>query len=211
MATRESGARARGACTEAAPRRLLVMSTQLVRQIIMRISYLALALASVSAACEGSARARDSVAIMRDSSAAPSDTAYQAGLAKYRRDAARIDSLTSAARRDPILRTDSLYRVYRLAVRPNGLSVGDVQLLACLESALSLRYGRAASQRILKELRDTVFRDVGKRDGLEFFLGRAPDKGVLDSSRCAPEPNVRPYALSGTQLDDEPRPPQLRP
>jgi hypothetical protein len=162
-----------------------------------------------SAACEGSPRARDSVAIMRDSSAAPSDRAYQALLAGYRQDAARIDSLTNAARRDPILRTDSLYRVYRRALRPDGLSVADVQLLACIQLGLSLRYRRAASERVLKELRDTVFRDVGRKDGLEFFLSRAPDQGVLESSACGPRPDGPPPVVNGTQLDDEPQPPHL--
>jgi hypothetical protein len=146
---------------------------------------------------------------MRDSSAAAGDTAYQARLAKYRHDAATIDSMTNAARRDPVLRTDSLYRVYRLALQPNGLSVADVQLVACLELALSLRYGRAAADRVVKELRDTVFRDKGKKDGLEFFLSRAPQQGVLETSACGSRSAVSPDSINGTPLDVEPHPPHL--
>jgi hypothetical protein len=159
----------------------------------------------------GAQRARDSLAIVRDSTAAVNDTIYQARLAKYRRASAVIDSLTELARRDPILRTDSLYRIYRLALRPEGVSATDVQLAACLESALDVRFGQAAGDRVVKQLLDTVFRDVGKKDALEFFLSRAPSRGGLESSKCDPEPVTQPSSINGTSVNDEPRPPSLRP
>ena len=155
-------------------------------------------------------RAADSLEIVRDSAGAPGDSAFQSRLVKYRHDTAVIDSLTREVRRDPIIRSDSLYKVYRLALRPEGVSVAEVNLLWCLEGALAIRYGRAPRDRVVSGIRDTVYRDHGIKDALEFFLGRAPDQGALDSSRCTPEPVVAPNPLNGTSTDVEPTPPRRR-
>lgn len=160
------------------------------------------------ASCSFSESRGDSLEIRRDSAAAVADTVYQTRLSKYRRDEVVIDSLTNAARQDPIIRTDSLYHVYRLAVQPNGASAADVQLVACLELSLTLRYGAVPSKRIIQQLRDTVFRDIGRRDGLEYFVSRAPEQGALRTSACGPRPVVLPDPFNGTRLDVDPQPPR---
>jgi hypothetical protein len=158
-------------------------------------------------------KAADSAAIARDSSAAALDKNFQAQLVKYRHDKAVIDSLTRVARQDPILKTDSLYRVYRWALRPQGVSVADVNVLHCLETALLIRYGIAAWGRVLGELRDTVFRDRGVKDSVEavqLYWSRAPSQGRLDTENCAREENPHPDEIDGTPLDREPKPPRWR-
>jgi hypothetical protein len=156
--------------------------------------------------------AQDSIAIAHDSLTAAMDRGYQAELAKYRHDEAIVDSVARVARQDRILRSDSLYRVYRWALRPQGVSVTDVQVMSCLETALVLRYGIAASDRVVKELRDTVFRDQGITDAtnaVDLYWSRAPGRGLLDSGNCMREQSRHPDSVSGTPLDREPSPPHL--
>ena len=155
-------------------------------------------------------QAPDSSAIARDSVAAALDHDYQAQLAKYRRAEGVIDSVARVARQDPIIRTDSLYRVYRWALRPQGVSVADANVLSCLETALVIRYGIAASDRVVGELRDTVFRDQGTKDAVAFYWSRAPSQGRLDSGNCMREQNPHPDEIDGTPLDRQPSPPHLR-
>jgi len=146
----------------------------------------------------------ESTEIVRDSIAGVSDRRYQEELAEYRRGSAVIDSVTRVARLDPIIRTDSLNRVYRWALRPQGVSVADANLLSCLETAMVIRYGIAASDRVVKQLLDTVFRDKGIVNAKDYFWSRAPDRGRLDSESCAPEKNPHPDSISGVALDREP-------
>jgi hypothetical protein len=153
-------------------------------------------------------KTQDSIAITRDSAAAATDKSYQAELARFRHDEAIIDSIERVARLDPILKSDSLYRVFRWALRPQGVSVADVNVLSCLEIALDIRYGLAAAGRVMKELRDTVFRDKGISDGVEFYWSRAPNQGRLDTETCPREQNPHPDAIDGTLLDAEPTPPR---
>jgi hypothetical protein len=152
--------------------------------------------------------AADSIAIAKDSAAAATDRSYQSQLAKYRHAVAIIDSVERVARADPILRDDSLYRVYRWALRPQGVSVADVNVLHCLETAVMIRYGVAASDRVTKELRDTVFRDKGIKNAVEFYWSRAPSQGRLDTGNCSREQNPSPNEIDGTPLDREPTPPR---
>ena len=175
------------------------------------------AIASVLAACSPAparshAGAPDSSAIAQDSIAAAADRDYQTQLAKYRHDEAIIDSLTRVARQAPVLRGDSLYRVYRWALRPQGVSVADVNVMSCLHKALVLRYGIAASERVMKELQDTVFRDHGITEAsraTEFYWSKAPTNGVMDSESCTRETNTHPDSIDGAPLDHEPSPPRL--
>ena len=156
-------------------------------------------------------RAQDSVEIARDSAAAATDQGYQAQLARYRHDEAIVDSITRVARQDPILRNDSLYRVYRWALRPQGVTVADVNILSCLETALAIRYGIAASDRVVKQLRDTVFRDRGITNAVDYYWSRAPSRGRLDSENCMREQSPHPDEIDGTSLSREPSPPRLSP
>jgi hypothetical protein len=120
---------------------------------------------------------------------AVTDADYQAQLATYRRDVAVVDSIALVARQDPLLKTDSIYKVYRLALRPRGASLADVQRLSCLERELTVRYGMGASSRVLGELTDTVFRDQGINDekgAVNFFFDHAPASGVVDLGDCPP-------------------------
>jgi hypothetical protein len=153
--------------------------------------------------------AGDSVALVHDSVIAASDTTFQAQLAKYRRDERVIDSIMQVAQQDPILRSDSIYKAYRLALRPQGVSEEDVQRLNCLEMAIAIRYGLVVKDRVVGALRDTVFRDQGATRGVDLYWSRAPSRGRLDSARCPEEPISAPEALNGTRLDEEPPLPKL--
>lgn len=153
----------------------------------------------------------DPAAIARDSALAARDSAFQANLAKYRHDSRIVDSITRMARQDPILRSDSLYRVYRLALRPNGVSVAEVNLLSCLETALMMRYGVVPAKRVTQEVQDTVYRDRGIKDPLQYFLDRAPNSGVIDSRNCDRETVAHRNTIDGTRLDAEPSPPRYEP
>lgn len=153
--------------------------------------------------------AEDSAALVYDSVKGASDTAFQAKLAKYRHDERVIDSIMRIAQQDPLLRADSIYKAYRLALRPQGVSEKDVQRLNCLETALSIRYGLVATDRLLAALRDTVFRDQGTSRGLDFYWSRAPNSGRLNSALCPEEPISHPTAVDGTRLDEEPPVPKL--
>ena len=153
--------------------------------------------------------AEDSLALAHDSAAAASDTVFQATLAKYRRGQRVIDSIMRVARRDPILRTDSIYKAYRLALRPQGVSVDDVQRLNCLETAIAIRYGLVVENRVVKALRDTVIRDQGTTRGGEFYWSRAPSSGHVDSALCPKESIAAPSTMGGTRLDQETAMPSL--
>lgn len=153
--------------------------------------------------------AGDSATVREDSTKAAGDTAFQRRLARYRHDSRILDSLTRLANEDPLITRDSLYRVYRLAAKPQGVSVAEVNLLFCTESALVDRYGWVPAQRVIKVLRDTVFRDRGSSDGQAYFLSRASDRGLLDSGNCPPSSYHHPEAIDGTNLADEVSPPRL--
>jgi hypothetical protein len=168
--------------------------------------------AAASIACTSKAPvspAADSITLREDSIRAAGDTAFQARLTHYRHASRVIDSLTRLARNDPLLAGDSLYRIYRLATRPQGVSVAEVNAQFCTEASLADRYGWAAAQRAIKELRDTVFRDHGTTDGLAFFMRRAPDHGLIDSANCPPRSYVIPEEIDGIRLYEEPQPPRL--
>jgi len=74
---------------------------------------------------------------------------------------------------------------------------------------LELRYGRAAAERAIKELRDTVFRDQGSSDGLRFFLRRAPNYGTLDGRNCPRVRERQPKEIDGIRTDEEPHAPRI--
>lgn len=186
----------------------------------MRRSYrAALSALLVSVACFASpspdqVRAEQAVQIVRDSAAAAHDTAYQHLLAKYRHDSAVIDSLTRVARHDVLLRSDSIYKVYRLALRPQPLTEAEVNLLWCLQVTLGRRYGPTAADRVFDELGDTVFHDRGISDAnnaLSFFLSRAPQSGMLDGRNCARVSDAAPRVIDDTPIDIKPGPPLRRP
>lgn len=152
-------------------------------------------------------RSQDSSMIVQDSARAAHDPEYQATLAKYRHDSAIIDSMTRMARQDSLVRRDSLFKLYRLALRPEGLSVAEINALNCVEIALAVRYGSAAAHRIINELRDTVYRGRGIPNAIEYVLRRVPARGELDTEYCAHEAHRRPDSIDGTSLDVEPSPP----
>ena len=179
--------------------------------------YTAVALWALFGGCSGSApgantSAAESSAIACNSPAAASDTAYRRHLVKYCHEVAVVDSLTRAARQDPLLQKDSIYRVYRLALRPQPLSITDLNLLQCLEETITLRYGLVAGFRVLDELRDTVFRDQrinNPADAVNFFWNRGPGSGVLDSGNCTQPRPVHSSEVDGVKIDEKPMPPRL--
>lgn len=153
-------------------------------------------------------RSQDSIAIVQDSTAAANEPNYQAQLVKYRHDSSIIDSMTQVARQDSLLQRDSLFNLYRSALEPEGISEARLNALSCVESALGIRYGLAAADRVIKELRDTVYRDRNIADAEAYMVSRAPSHGRFDSANCASETHRRPESIDGTRLDDEPRPPR---
>jgi hypothetical protein len=158
--------------------------------------------------------AADSSAIACGAPRATADTTYRRELVKYCHDVAVIDSLTRAARRDPLLQQDSIYKIYRTALRREPLSDADLNRLQCLEETITLRYGLVAGFRVLDELRDTVFRDQGidnPKDAVNFFWNRGPSSGVLDSDNCTQPRPVHSSEVDGVRIDENPTPPHLNP
>ena len=106
------------------------------------------------------------------------DSVYQQQLADWLRDSVVIDSMAR------LVRTDSLYRLYRRALDPSGATIELVQQVWCEELRLSLKYGTIPSDEAIDRLLDTVYQDRGISNGFEYFAARAPSHGVVESSAC---------------------------
>jgi hypothetical protein len=173
----------------------------------VRRSTLAIALCvAVSAFAQNcrSAGAGGSSSSSSASARAGADSLYRVRLAKWLRDSIVLDSMTR------LVQTDSLYRLYRHAVEPTGVSAALVQAVFCEEHRLEIRYGWVPSDRAVHAMLDTVFQDRGVRDGFAYFAGRAPAEGHVEGGRsvCGPYPPAAPLTIGETRLDTKlpPRP-----
>ena len=132
------------------------------------------------------------------------DTAYGRELAKWLRDSTVLDSMMR------LVRTDSLYRLYRRALEPPGVTLALVQEVWCEELQLS-KYGVIPSRRAVKRMLDTVYRDRGIRDGFAYFAARAPSSGLVEGSKCRSHGGVFLDTVGqtplGVELPPRPRPP----
>lgn len=129
------------------------------------------------------------------------DSAYALQLKEYLRDSTVLDSLTR------LVRTDSLYRLYRQALEPNKVDVKLVAAIWCEEARLTIRYRPILSDRAINRLRDTVYRDFGIEDAFRYVASRAPSEGQFNSSICGEFPDKGPTIVNGTSLEVEPRRP----
>jgi len=137
----------------------------------------------------------NSAAQQKPSALQTRDTAYERRLAEWLRDSTVLDSLAQ------LVRTDSLYRLYRRAIEPSGASMALVQEVWCEELRLSLKFGTIPADRAVDRLLDTVYRDRGVRDGFAYFAARAPAHGLIESSNCGRLSKEAPSALGRTRLD----------
>jgi hypothetical protein len=130
------------------------------------------------------------------------DTAFARRLAEWQRDSSVLDSMTRS------VRTDSLYRLYRHAVEPSGVSLAVFQEAWCEELQLSKRYGVVPARRAAQRMRDTVYQDRGIRDGFAYFASRSPSTGMVEGSKCRSHGGVFLDTIGRTPLDVElpPRP-----
>jgi hypothetical protein len=136
------------------------------------------------------------------------DSTYRAQLVAWRRDSAVLDSLTR------IVNTDALYRLYRHALLPTGVTLPLMNAIACEELRLGVQYGAVASDRAINRMLDTVYRDIGVNDGLEYLARHAPREGQIETGydRCKPMPPAVPRTIGSTRTDVElPRPRSPRP
>ena len=140
-------------------------------------------------------RAIESKAIQRDSS-------YRASLAKWARDSTVLDSLTR------LVRTDSLYTLYRAALGPDRANPKLIEAIACEWIRLSRLYGDVPSRRGVMRLLDTVYLDRGIRGSKNadrYFSSLAPRTAFsIDSQSCGTLPPLFPRVLDGTPTDVEP-------
>jgi hypothetical protein len=134
------------------------------------------------------------------------DSVYRAHLAKWQRDSAVLDSLTR------LVRTDSLYALYRAALGPARASPKLIEAIACEWVRLSRLYGQIPSRRAEMRVLDTVYSDRGIRGSKNadrFFSGLAPDTAFsTDSQSCGKLPPLFPRVVDGTPTDVEPRKPR---
>jgi len=130
------------------------------------------------------------------------DTAFAQRLGEWQRDSAVLDSMTR------LVRTDSLFQLYRRATEPSGVTLAVFQEAWCEELQLSKRYGVVPARRAAQRMRDTVYRDRGIRNGFAYFASRAPSSGMVEGSKCRSHGGPFLDTIGRTPLDVEltPRP-----
>lgn len=101
------------------------------------------------------------------------NTAYERRLAEWLRDSAILDSMTK------LVPTDSLYRLYRHAVDPAGVTLAVFQEAWCEEIYLEEKFGVVPARRAERKLQDTMYRDRGISDGAQYFLARSASVGLV--------------------------------
>jgi hypothetical protein len=133
------------------------------------------------------------------------DSAYAIARAKFVHDSTVIDSLTR------LVRTDTLFKLYRDALLPGANGQVLLQKVWCEEVALRLRYGILPASRAMNRMKDTVYRDRGVHnadDAFEVLASIAPNEGQVEGMACKRPTNILPNPLNGTPLDVEPVPPR---
>jgi hypothetical protein len=132
------------------------------------------------------------------------DSLYRVRLSHWLRDSVVLDSMTR------LVRTDSLYALYRRALDPGGVPESLVTAVVCEERRLGIRYGAIPSRRAISAMQDTVYADHGIDDGLRYFTAQMPNSGMIIGGRsvCGPNPPAAPRMIGVTPLDTElpPRP-----
>ena len=136
---------------------------------------------------------------------ASEDSDYAAKLKKYLRDSAVLDSLTN------VVRTDSLYKLYRLALEPHRVDVKLVAAVWCEELRLTLIHGPVPEKRAVDRMLDTVYREYGIRDAFRYFAAQGPAEGQFDEQACGKLPPSSPTDVNGTSTELEPYRPSRRP
>lgn len=137
-----------------------------------------------------------------NANAIPEDSADAAKLKKYLRDSTVLDSLTR------LVRTDSLYKLYRLALEPGRADAKLVAAVWCEELRLTLIHGPVPEKRAVDRMLDTVYSDHGIRDAFRYFAAQAPAEGNFDEQACGRLPQRSPIEVDGTRTDVEPYRPQ---
>ena len=131
-------------------------------------------------------------------------------LARWLRDSVVLDSVTR------LVKTDSLYKLYRRALEPPGVTLALMTEVSCEEVRLDIRFGSVPASRAIHAVQNTMYRDRGIRDGMRYFIAHAPAEGMIEGgrSRCGPYPPAAPKAIGTTRLDTElsqrPRAPRTR-
>lgn len=127
------------------------------------------------------------------------DSAYNARLASWLRDSIVLDSMTR------LVNTDSLYKLYRRALDPPGVTLALMTDVSCEEVRLKIGFGSVPARRAIQAVHDTMYRDRGIRDGMGYFVAHAPSEGTIElgSARCRPYPPAAPRAIGTTRLDTE--------
>ena len=133
--------------------------------------------------------------------------AYEQRLEKFIRDSALIDSLARP------VRTDSLYRLYRLALRPSGTDSVLLNAIGRERLRIGFIHGNVPALRRVHAMLDTVFADRGIhewRKAERFLLSSAPRTFIVSTDACGRLPPNIGDVVNGTHIDVEPvrpRPP----
>jgi hypothetical protein len=115
------------------------------------------------------------------------------------RDSIVLDSMTR------LVNTGSLYRLYRQALEPPGVTLSLMTEVSCEEVRLMIGFGSVPARRAIHAVEDTMYRDRGIRDGMGYYIAHAPAEGIIEGgrSRCGPYPPAAPKAIGATRLDTE--------
>jgi len=159
-----------------------------------------------TSACEFGEDARR---VSRDADSAVGDSAFQARLRSWRRDSAVLDSASRE------VNTAALYSLYRQALGRDGVTLRLMSEMDCEDLRLTYHYGVVPTKHAVDAMRDTVYRDIGVADALDYVARHAPAEGIIETGfdLCQPMPSPGPKTIASTRLDVEyprPRPPVRR-
>jgi hypothetical protein len=135
------------------------------------------------------------------------DSTYFAQLQRWQRDSIVLDSVTRE------VNTATLYALYRRALARDGVTLRLLTDIGCEELRVGMQSGAVPSERAIKAMLDTVYRDIRVTDALGYLARHAPREGMIATgSNCLRLPSLATKAVGDTRLDVEfPRPrPQRR-
>lgn len=98
------------------------------------------------------------------------------------------------------------------ALPPERVTVALMSAIAREALRLGMHHGAVASDRAITAMLDTVYRDIGVRNGDDYLASHAPPEGIIETgaSQCQPLPPLAPKMIGNTRLDTD-RPPRPRP
>jgi len=166
----------------------------------VRLTTTILIVVLAASACDTTQRPRG---VGGDADSAIGDSTYRVRLRSWRRDSAVLDSATHA------VNAATLYALYRQALGRDGVTLRLMTEMDCEYLRLTYHYGVVPTKHAVDAMRDTVYRDIGVTDALDYIARHAPAEGMIETGYDVfkPMPLPGPKTIGGTRLDVEfPRP-----